>query len=108
VTDGNDVLDPRRIREWAEARRAGVERPVTVREFTIEAALSRPAQDYREARLTVAPLADNDNLIWIDPAGYTVARSRRPRGWPERPSSFDFELVVADATIVGEAYLRHI
>lgn len=107
-TDGNDVLDPRRIREWVEARRAGVERPVTVREFTIEATLSRPANDYRQARLTVAPLADNDNLIWIDPAGYTVARSRKPGGWPDEPSSFDFELAVADATIVGEAYLRHV
>jgi hypothetical protein len=106
--DGNDVLDPRRIREWAEARHARVERPVTVREFTIEAALSRPVQDYRKARLTVAPLTDNDSLLWIDPAGYTVARSGRPRGWPDRPSSFDFELVVADATIVGEAYLRHV
>jgi len=52
--------------------------------------------------------ADNNNLIWIDPAGYAVAQSQRPVGWPEEPSSFDFELVVADSTIVGEAYLRHV
>lgn len=107
-TDGNDMLDPRRIRDWVEARRAPVERPATAREFTIPAALSRPTRDYRQARLTVAPLENNDNLIWIDPAGYTVAQSERPVGWPQEPSSFDFELVVADATIVGEAYLRHV
>ena len=102
------MLDPRRIRDWVDARRAPVERAVTVREFTIPAALSRPARDYRQDRLTVAPLADNNNLIWIDPAGYAVAQSQRPVGWPEEPSSFDFELVVADSTIVGEAYLRHV
>jgi hypothetical protein len=78
-TDGNDVLDPRRIREWVEARRARDERPVTARQFTIPAALARPARDYRQASLTVAPFADNDNLIWINPPGYTVARSEKPR-----------------------------
>jgi hypothetical protein len=85
-----------------------VANPMLLEEFTIEATLSRPAPDYRQARLTVAPLVDNDNLTWIDLAGYTVATSRRPGGWPDEPSSFDFELVVADATVVGEAYLRHI
>ena len=84
------------------------EEPVTFREFTINVDLTRPATDYLQGLLTVAPLEEGDILIWIDPAGYTVARSRKPVRWPDRPSSFDFELDVATARIAGEAYLRHI
>jgi hypothetical protein len=105
--DPNEVLDPRRIREWVDARRLPREAPVTFRGLTIEVELSRPAVDYLTPRLTVTPLDVEDNLIWIDPAGYTVARSERPLDWPDRPSSFDFELDVAEARIVGNAYLRH-
>jgi hypothetical protein len=64
--------------------------------------------DFRRPRLTVAPLDVEGGLIWIDPAGYQVASSARPELWPHDPASFDFELIVSQATIVGEAYLRHI
>lgn len=105
--DANDVLDPRQIRDWVDARRVHPEEPVALRDFTIEAALARPAADYLRPRLTVAPLDADDSLIWVDPAGYTGARSEIPYGWREQASSFDFELIVADSTIVGESYLRH-
>jgi len=105
--DANDMLDPRRIRDWAHARRPRLEEPVAAREFRIQAVLVRPANDYLQPRLTVLPLDVDDRLIWIDPAGYTVARSERPRDWLDQPWSYDFELVVADAVVVGEAYLRH-
>ena len=105
--DANDMLDPRQIRDWMDARRVRAEEPSTIREFAIEANLARPAADYLRPRLSVSPLEIDDRLIWIDPAGYTVAYSERPSGWPQRPSSFDFELIIADATIVGETYLRH-
>lgn len=106
--DSNDALDPRRIRDWVDARRARPDEPVTVREFTVEASLVRPSSDYRNPRLTVAPIDVHDGLTWIDPAGYTVARSEKPFNWPDTPASFDFELVVADRAVIGEAYLRHI
>jgi hypothetical protein len=104
----NSVLDPRRIRDWVDARRARPEQPVTVREFAIEVSLVRPPEDYRNPRLTVVPIDVHDSLTWIDPAGYTVARSEKPFNWPETPASFDFELVVQDQQVVGEAYLRHV
>jgi hypothetical protein len=106
--DTNDLLDPRRIRDWVEARRVRPERVAVVREFAIEVTLARPAADYLSPRLTVAPLDVDGGLIWIDPAGYSVARSEKPLGWPDSTSSFDFELAVADSMVVGEAYLRHI
>ena len=105
--DANDALDPRRVRDWVDARRVHPDDPVAVREFTIEGQLVRPAADFLRPHLTVSPLEFEDGLIWIDPAGYAVAESARPLGWPEHPSSFDFELNVASATVVGEAYLRY-
>jgi hypothetical protein len=106
-TAPNDALDPRTIRDWVDARRLRREEPVSVRDFTIQAALERPAGDYQRPRLTVSPLEIADRLVWVDPAGYIVARSEQPLGWPQYPSSFDFELIVASATVVGETYLRH-
>jgi hypothetical protein len=82
--------------------------PVSVREFSINAALARPASEFRRPHLTVAPLDVDNGLLWIDPAGYQVAHSARPASWPEHPASFDFELIVSQATIVGSAYLRHV
>jgi hypothetical protein len=106
--DSNDLLDPRLIREWVEVHRIRPEQSVAVREFSLDVALARPAADFRSPRLTVSPLDDESGLIWIDPAGYEVARSARPASWPQHPASFNFELVVSQATIVGEAYLRHL
>lgn len=106
--DANDALDPRRVRDWVEARRARPDEPVTVRQITIEGVLVRPATDFSRLRLTVAALEVDDGLIWIDPAGYTVARSDKPPDWSDEPLSFEFELNVTDATIIGNAYLRHI
>lgn len=107
-TGSNDLLDPRLIRDWVEALRVRTEQPAAARKFSIDVALARPAADFRRPRLTVTPLDVENGLIWIDPAGYQVARSERPSLWPHLPASFDFELVVAEATIVGEAYLRHV
>ena len=74
----------------------------------MEVSLARPPKDYRNPRLTVVPIDVHDGLTWIDPAGYTVARSEKPFNWPETPASFDFELVVQNQQVVGEAYLRHV
>lgn len=106
-TDANDALDPRRVSEWVDARRPRPPATNTVREFSVGAVLARPELDYKQARMTVAPLEADGILTWIDPAGYTVASSPKPDQWPDQPSSFDFELSVASATIKGEAYLRY-
>jgi hypothetical protein len=106
--EANDVLDPRRVRDWVDARRLRSDEPVAVREITIEGTLERPVASYLRHRLTVSPLELDGGLIWIDPAGYTVARSDKPLNWPDQPSNFEFELNVPEATVVGNAYLQHV
>jgi hypothetical protein len=105
--DANDALDPRTVRDWVDARRVRPDESVAVREFTIQGALVRPASNYSRPYLTVSPVEVDDRLIWIDPAGYTVARSEKPGDWPDNPSTFEFHLDISDAKIVGNAYLRH-
>lgn len=106
-TDANDILDPRQIRDWLDSQHPQSQKPVPASTISIKANLEHPASTYLRSRLPVSPLEVDNRLIWIDPAGYEVARSERPTGWPQYSLSFDFELIVAEATIVGEAYLRY-
>jgi hypothetical protein len=106
--DPNDALDPRRIRGWFEIWRARPEEPIAIREIMLEATLVRPVADYRQPHVTVTPYEVDNSLIWIDPGGYVVARSKKPDDWLDKPSSFDFRLAVMEATIMGEAYLQHL
>ncbi|UVF21350.1 DEAD/DEAH box helicase [Microvirga terrae] len=106
--DPNDALDPRAIRDWAQAQRVSTPELSAIRQFIIRARLERPAENYRKSQMTVAPIDVDEGLTWIDPAGYTVARSAKPSDWPRTPASYSFELDVADSTVVGEAYLRHV
>lgn len=48
-----------------------------------------------------------DAIVWLDPAGYEVARSVKPGAWPETPALFQFELLVAMSFVIGEPYLPH-
>lgn len=103
----NDALDPRRIRDWVDARRPATARRETTSDIVLNAVLERPLTDYRARRLSVLPIADGAGLSWIDPAGYAVARSERPENWDGQAALYRFELAVDTQTVTGEAYLPH-
>ncbi|MGM5030064.1 DEAD/DEAH box helicase [Tardiphaga sp. 862_B3_N4_1] len=105
--NANDLLDPRNIRTWVEARlvpRAPRQASATI---AIKVDLARSAADFRQARLVVLPLDEGAALIWLDPAGYEVARSKKPDNWPNNPSLFQFELDVAMSQVLADRYLPH-
>jgi hypothetical protein len=103
----NDMLDPRQIKDWVGARRVRRDEAIAVPEIEIKAVLVRPPADYLMPRLSVLPIDVGNGLIWIDPAGYTVARSEKPGNWLDEPLAFEFELDVLERRIVGNAYLQH-
>lgn len=105
--DANDALDPRRIRDWLEARQVAPVPHARSSDIVIDAWLERPASDYRARTLSVLPLAVATGLSWIDPAGYTVAHSEIPGNWSDQASRYRFELSIDTRVVSGEAYLPH-
>jgi hypothetical protein len=103
----NDALDPRRIASWIEARRPEAGTPISTREFSLDAQLERNASAYTIQQLIVSPIDDESTLLWIDPAGHTVARTERPANWPETTRAYDFELNVNEAIVRGRPYLLY-
>jgi hypothetical protein len=103
----NDLLDPRRIASWMKTRGSQAQAPATLRVFMVDARLERNVDAYTMEHLLVSPMDDEEGLLWIDPAGYTVARSARPQDWPARPSAYDFDLNVRDSTVSAQPYLMY-
>lgn len=103
----NDKLDPRRVRDWLEAKRPPAPSRQTSRDIALDVRLERPARDYLSHQLSVLPLASDDGLSWIDPAGYVVAYCERPSDWDDQPSRFRFELSVHRRQVTGEPYLPY-
>lgn len=105
--DANALLDPRTIRAWVEARQPARAGRTGIATVAIEVECVRPIEAYRQQRLVVLPLVEVDAIIWLDAAGYEVARSVKPGDWPQEPSRFQFELLVAVSLVIGEPYLPH-
>jgi len=105
--DANALLDPRTIRAWVEARQPARTARIGTATIAIEVECVRPVEAYRQQRLVVLPLVEADAIVWLDPAGYEVARSVKPGDWPEKPALLQFELLVAVSLVIGEPYLPH-
>jgi hypothetical protein len=105
--DANDKLDPRRIRDWVTLR-AGSDRVVREPErLTVAVTLAREENAYVNRQLNVMQFEGAGVLNWIDPAGYLVAQSTKPREWPPVLDAYDFELDVANASVRGARYQPH-
>ncbi len=105
--DDNEKLNPRRVRDWLNARDAGAQTPRRAAQLSFDVTLARDANAYLSRNLHVMHMEGNGGLNWIDPAGYLVATSLRPREWPPEPHLFHFQLDVDSARISGAPYLQH-
>lgn len=100
----NDRLDPRLIREWVGARRSPRKTPTETGEVETSARLVRAPTEYRDLRVSVLPIEVENGFVWVDPAGYEVARTETILQWSENPMDFDFHLDVARGRLVGTPY----
>ena len=103
----NDTLDPRSIRDWVNLRVGVGQRPTPPPNLNISATLAREAAAYVTPTLSVMQFEIDGALNWINPSGYVVARSARPRDWPANPAAYDFTLEVANSLVRGVPYLPH-
>jgi hypothetical protein len=107
VAEANDLLDPRKIRDWVQNRLGTSQSASTRTDIVIPAELVRSADAFLVKNVSVSPLVSIVGLTWLDPAGHVVAKSDTPAEWLDDPTHYYFELQVSSATIVGSAYLRH-
>ena len=97
----------RTITPCSTASSCSTQRPAPLQELTIDATLERAQAAYLAERLSIIPIDSDDCISWIDPAGYTVAQSRKPDDWPANSRYYVFELDVRNAQVRGEAYLPY-
>jgi hypothetical protein len=108
ATSVADSVDPRAIRDWAEA---------TFGRFTIPQ-LARVSRRHRVEivddavarlgrQLSVLPTKDSDDLTWVDAAGFVVARTRNmPWVWDDNDvRGLDFRLVPDEQIVTEQPYL---
>ena len=107
MADGNDLLDPRKIRDWLKRRSGTKEAAPTRVDVKIPVELECLANKFVVKHVAVSPLFSDGAVIWIDPAGYVVARSPKLERWFDDSEHYYFELQVESATILGSAYQRH-
>ena len=104
--DNNEILNPLRIGDWLSSRFADVQIPRDGARREFEVTLDRDASTFLKRRLNVMYLEVEDQLHWIDAAGYLVAKSQRPHDWPSVPQTYHFQLNIDNSRITGSPYLR--
>jgi hypothetical protein len=101
----NDRIAPRRIRDWVQSNRSAPAPERRDANVTVEVQLVRSPAQYVQERLVVFPIAQADEFLWIDPAGYLVARSSIRGMAANTANDYQFELDVRRAQVRGERYL---
>lgn len=104
--NGNDLLDPRHIRDWAAVRviNDSQERDISEEEYDI--ALTRPSRKYALTNITVYPLIRAKSVAWIDAAGYKVAAMERNLSLEYPAQLYHFRLDVAEQKVFCSPYLK--
>jgi hypothetical protein len=105
--DANERLDPRRVRLWLNARVEDRQTELSETQLMIDVVLRRPRTDFTDDHVSVMHIETADGLAWIDPAGYEVAQSVRPREWPAEPHRYQFVLDTAAGRVDGHIYQPH-
>jgi hypothetical protein len=78
-----------------------------VSEVSIRVRLEKDRNAFNNRKIVVAPIEIGNRMIWIDPAGYIVARSPKPDDWAGAPEKFIFNLDVPNTVVLGAPYLPY-
>jgi hypothetical protein len=106
--NSNDLLDPRRIRDWAlQSLKVRKRRRTSNPPSNIQVELKRDFKQTQTHIWRVLPVAtENRNLNWFDPAGYLLAVSMTPEDWEESFfNDYDFILDSSRKLVTANAYL---
>lgn len=107
IYSANDLLDPRTIKKWALEAKRRLEpdfEPVPPNEIKVE--LLRDFVGAQKSEWMVIPVIQNNDLIWMDVAGYPLAKSSLPENWQSSfINRYDFILLPAKFLVQATLYV---
>ena len=108
-SDNNSVLDPRRIRDWAQER---VSRETTsaqerIPDTSYPVNLSKPPNLFLEQHYNVYPTAIDSRIIWLDSAGYSLGNSVLENAQWIDIRKFEYVLDIISRRVNVSPYLKH-
>jgi hypothetical protein len=100
--DFDERLNPQVIRRWAETQPSAPRTaPPPQPHFPISVELTRIIAPTARRQWRVLPVDAGENIRWVDPAGYQLGSSLRPRDWTASLLDEGDFLLDADARIVN-------
>lgn len=105
--DTNELLNPSRVRDWTlkkfeQAKR----RPSGPIPGKYAAKLLRDFSHVKQTKWRVVPSVTDDGMLWLDIAGFRLAKSDRPVNWnPSYLHSHDFTLFSDQHAVIAEPYV---
>ncbi len=107
VSNPNDLLDPSSIRDWVQNLYSSESRRMhdtQLGRFPVN--LLRDFVNTPKSEFRVLPVEMNGNLVWIDPAGFPLAKSSKPGAWDSSNlRHHDFILQSKEQIVVAHRYL---
>lgn len=109
--DPNEVLNAGSIRDWAnDLQLSQPSSPPTGLPTHMAVRLLRDFAEAPDQRFRVIPVEQEDQIYWLDPAGYPLAVSRRPAYWhpgdyEQHIDDYDFVLFPTEARVSVSRFL---
>lgn len=103
----NDLLDPRIIKKWAlEAKKRLEPNSEFAPPNEIKVELLRDFANVQQSEWRVIPAIQNNDIIWMDVAGYPLAKSNSPESWQSGfINRYDFILLPTKLLVQANLYV---
>jgi len=108
VADSNILLDPSSIRDWVQALHISEsQRMQETQQTRFSVNLLRDFSNITKSEFRVIPIELNGNLVWLDPAGFPLAKSNKSRAWDNNNLSYyDFILQSKQQVVGAHRYIE--
>jgi hypothetical protein len=104
----NDWLNPLLIRDWCRSlHRSDRQLIHNIHPYRFSVNLLRDFSKTTKFGFKVIPVEMNGNMIWVDPAGFPLAKSNKPSSWErDNLNYYDFILRSNEQVVIAKEYLE--
>ena len=103
---GDELLNPKAIRDWAQVASKPRSRQSEIQQLEIGADPVAERRALLGARTRVIPIEVGKEIIWVDDAGFAVAKSDLPSVWEASyRETYDFDFLLGRRQVVAHPYM---